>query len=446
MIRTWLGCLLLVGSSTHTVSAQSESALHRSLDSAWNSLLTVWYPRALDTVYGGYRANFEYDWQPSPQQDKMIVTQARHLWTTTQAARQYPEQPLYARAAQHGFEFLRDHLWNKKYGGFYWIVDQKGIPLPSATNELMRTYGQAFGIYALAAYARYRRDEESLALAQQAFAWLDEHAHDDTYGGYVATLTEEGNPLDQLSGSSGQLPPQAFYKDQNTSIHLLEAFTELYRIWPDPHLRHRLHEMLSLVRDTMVTDVGYLRLYFLPDWTPVSYRDSSEHLREANYALDHVSFGHDIETAFLLLEASEALYGDADDTTHYVAKQLVDHTLAFGFDPKRSGIYDRGYYLPDSTSVTIIDDKKAWWAQAEGLNTLYLYAQLHPQNPVYRRAFDLLWHYTKTFVMDAEYGGWYEAGIDTYPAARKKPKGQAWKGNYHNGRALMRLLERTAQP
>ena len=433
-------CLLHLAVS-QPACGQKRGDLQAALETAWTELLATWYPQAMDTTYGGYLANFEYDWRPSPEQNKMIVTQARHLWTTTKAAELYPDQPLYDRAARQGFEFLRDHFWDARHGGFYWMVDRAGKPLVgNPADRLMSTYGNAFGIYALAAYAHYRGDDESREMAQRAFRWLDEHAHDHTHGGYFAALSEAGQPVDAEWVSKQGLPPQALYKDQNTSIHLLEAFSELYQVWPDTLVRRRLQEMLTLVRDRMVSDQGYLRLYFQPDWTPISYRDSSQTVREAHYALDHVSFGHDIETAFLLLEASEVLYGEADEATRRVAKKLVDHTLAYGFDPQRSGIYDQGYYLPGTNTVTIVNDHKAWWSQAEGLNTLRMYARFFPDDPRYAEAFDKLWHYTQTYVIDATYGGWYANGIDTDPSARRAPKGQAWKGNYHNGRSLMRLL------
>ena len=435
--------LIVTISLAQPTPAQPKAKLTHELEAAWNQLLTVWYPRAIDTVHGGYLANFEYDWRLSPVQNKMIVTQARHLWTTSKAAEIFPDQPLYDQAARQGFVFLRDHFWDARHGGFYWQVSREGQPLlGNPSDRLMSTYGNSFGIYALAAYAHYRRDEESLAMAQQAFRWLDQHAHDTTYGGYFAALTEGGQPINRKYATKNDMPPRAYYKDQNTSIHLLEAFTELYQVWPDALVRSRLQEMLTLVRDTMVSDAGYLRLYFQPDWTPVSYQDSSQTARQANYALDHVSFGHDIETAFLILEASERLYGEADDTTRQVAKKLVDHTLTYGFDPAQSGIYDQGYYLPGTDTVTIINDHKAWWSQAEGLNTLSMYAQFFPDNPRYQETFDKLWQYTQTYVIDSVHGGWYVNGVDTDPEARHAPKGQPWKGNYHNGRALMHLLER----
>jgi mannobiose 2-epimerase len=122
------------------------------------------------------------------------------------------------------------------------------------------------------------------------------------------------------------------YKDQNSSIHLLEAFTELYQVWRDPLVAERLKEMLFLIRDTIVDDKGSLILFLHPDWTPVSFRDSSEEVILKHRNLDHVSFGHDVETAFLLLEASHVAGIDNDTATLRIAKKMVDHSIRNGWD------------------------------------------------------------------------------------------------------------------
>ena len=404
------------------------------------NLLDVWYPRTIDHEMGGFYTNFDHEWKRLALQNKMIVTQSRHLWTLSQAAQEFPEDTLFAEAAHHAYEFLTEKMWDSQNGGFYWLVNRDGKPVKDGRNSLLkRVYGQSFGLYALSAYYALSREEEVLEHAKEVFQWIENHAHDGVHGGYFSTLNQYGKPI--LQDTSQKIPAASgfLYKDQNTSIHLLEAFTALYQVWPDALLASRLKEMLHLIRDRMVSDQGYLRLYFQNDWTPVSYIDSAIAIREAHYHLDHVSFGHDIETAYLMLEASEALEDYQHEETLFKAKQMVDHTLNWGFDIKNSGIYDRGYYMPDSDTVSIVLDHKSWWAQAEGLNALYLFSTLYPDEAKYRDEFEKLWRYTQAYIIDYEHGGWFLAGLDTYPEADTLSKASPWKGNYHNVRALINL-------
>lgn len=362
------------------VPSQQEQLKNELNEALTKGLLQLWYPRAIDEEMGGFYSSFAYDWKLGENQNKMIVTQARHVWTTAKAALLFPENILYKKTAEHGFRFLKDKMWDNTYGGFHDLVNRQGNPMEKGVyGEYKRTYGNAFAIYGLSAYYALSKDEEALALAQKTFLWLEENAHDAVYGGYFPSLTIEGkavldNPDEKILNNIGVL-----YKDQNTSIHLLEAFTELYKVWPDVRVATRLKEMLTLVRDTIAAKPGYLRLFFYRDWTPVSLRDSSETVRKAHYDIDHISFGHDIETAFLLLEASYALGKFELEKTMSIAKMMVDHTMANGFDPAYGGIYEQGYYFKESDSITIIDNRKNWWAQAEGLNALWLFSELYPE-------------------------------------------------------------------
>jgi mannobiose 2-epimerase len=299
-----------------------------------------------------------------------------------------------------------------------------------------QAYGNAFGIYALAAYYDVSHDDGALQLAQDAFRWLDAHAHDPVYRGYFNYMERDGTPL---RGGYRDDPP----KDQNSSIHILEAFTELYRVWPDPILHDRLQEMLVLIRDRIRVNPGYLTLFAAADWTPVSYRDSADAVRQKNHYHDHVSFGHDVETAYLMLEASEALGIGGDSATARAAKQMVDHAVRNGWDDSVGGFYDEGYYLKGKQGITITLDTKNWWAQAEGLNTLLLMADRYPNDPLrYDEKFLKQWQYIDTYLIDHQYGGWYQGGLDKEPQARTALKGQIWKAAYHDGRALMNVVRR----
>lgn len=404
-----------------------------------NKLLKPWYPAAIDTLDGGFLSSFSYDFKPVGNQDKMIVTQARHTWSNAKAAEMFPNVRYYREGAEHGFKFLKNVMWDKQYGGFYTYTDRKGGPKKGGFQP-KEAYGNSFAIYSLAAYYQLSGDTSALNLAIKGFRWLEKHSHDPVYKGYYQHMERDGTPIkrDANTPSTAELG----YKDQNTSIHLLEAFNELYTVWPDKLLRQRLSEMLYLIRDTIVTPKGYLNLFFHDDWTPVSYRDSSEAVILKHRGLNHVSFGHDVETAYLMLEASHTLGIKNDFTTLRIGKKMLDHALDNGYDNQIGGFYDEGYYFKDKPGMTIIADTKNWWAQAEGLNTLLIMDKYYPNDSHrYFDKFKQLWVYVQTYLIDNEHGDWYQGGIDKQPNYKMALKGQIWKGTYHNFRALMNCIQ-----
>lgn len=415
--------------------SDERAALSEAMDySIRYELLEPWYPNAVDSIDGGFLSSFTFDFQPTGEQDKMIVTQARHVWTNSKAGERYPDVSYFLPSARHGFHFLRDKMWDAEYGGFYTLVDKKGNPKPSA-DQIKTAYGNAFGIYALAAYYQASGDTSALQLAKETFLWLEKHSHDSLHLGYFQHLTREGAPIarpDTVESTS-----ELGYKDQNSSIHLLEAFTELYQVWPDSLLRERLQEMLVLIRDTIVKPEGYMTLFFRPDWTPVSFRDSTRKVIEDHHWLDHVSFGHDVEIAYLMLEASHILGIKDDQKTLTVAKKLIDHALRKGWDNEAGGFYDEGYYFKDTTDITITADTKNWWAQAEGLNTLLIMADLFPEDDLhYYEKFKTQWNFINANLIDHEHGDWYAGSIDRQPEMKTAQKGHLWKAAYHQYRAL----------
>jgi cellobiose epimerase len=417
---------ILINACDNAMESEKEG-LRIELEAALrNNLLETWYPVTLDTTYGGYLSDFSYDWQPSGPHDKMIVTQTRHVWTSSYAAMFFNDDR-YREIAAHGFEFLKEIMWDEEYGGFHTIRNRQGDPMPG--EDYKTAYGNAFGIYSLAAYYAMSGDPAALDLARESFLWLDAHSRDPEYKGYVDRMARDGTWL-----------YDRYLKDQNSSIHLMEAFTELYRVWPDTLLRERLVEMLYLIRDTQIHEKGYVKLFFERDWTPVSFRDSSAAVREANYYYDHVSFGHDVEIAYLLLEASHVLGIDNDTGTLTVAKKVVDHALEHGWDHENGGFYYQGYYFDAFDTLTILDERKTWWVQAEGLNALLLMSELFPEEKKYYESFKKIWRYIHEYLIDHEHGGWYVEGLDKSPHARSAPKAFIWKVNYHDARALINCI------
>ncbi|RYY30129.1 MAG: N-acylglucosamine 2-epimerase [Chitinophagaceae bacterium] len=433
-------CLVCFGPVCFAQTKQSfDTVLSQMKFSAKKELIDVYYPRNIDSLYGGYLSDFSYDFKPVGQQDKMIVTQARHVWTTSKATAFYKDTT-YLAMARHGYLFLRDKMWDKQFGGFYTLVNRKGEMI----SDKKEAYGNAFGLYALAAYYKTSRDPEVLNLAKKSFSWLEQNSHDPVSKGYFQHLERSGKPIRRRSDTP--LSSDLGYKDQNSSIHLLEAFTELYAVWPDPLLKTRLQEMLLLIRDTMVHEKGYLQLFFTPDWKPVTNRDSGRAVILQRRSLDHVSFGHDVETAFLMMEATEILGNQHDQKTLAVGKKMVDHALKTGWDPVLAGFYDQGYYFRNTDTLAIIKQSKNWWAQAEGLNTLMIFSRLYPSDKLnYALKFLELWNYVQLNLIDHVHGDWYEEGIDHDPSKKTSRKSHIWKAAYHNFRSLsncIRMLEK----
>ncbi|MFZ0456373.1 MAG: AGE family epimerase/isomerase [Ignavibacteriaceae bacterium] len=408
-----------------------------------HDLLDKWYPLCIDKKNGGYYTNISYNWNIEPVQHKMIVTQARHVWAASKAAILL-DNKIYAEAAIHGFDFLKNSMWDKKYGGFFQMRDFKG----EYTDYLgfcdeKRTYGNTFAIYGLSALYELTGDKKVLDFAQEAFRWIELHAFDHKLNGYFEFLTREGKTFDKNGKYSTRADDgiEVGYKDQNSSIHLIEAYTELYSVWPDEELRKKLYNLLILIRDVITTTKGYMNLFFEYDWTPVSFKDAIKEIREKNYRLDHVSFGHDYETAFLMLEASHTLGLETDIETLTVAKKMVDHAIVNGWDDENGGFFDAGYYFSEENSCKIIQSTKNWWAQAEGLNVLLIMSEIFPDEQIYKDYFKRQLHYIKNYLLDEENGGWFEGGLDKEPHFKTGPKGHIWKGSYHTGRALMNCVK-----
>ena len=202
-------------------------AMEQSLQ---HDLLDIYYPRSLDTVYGGFLSTFTYDFKPTGSQEKMIVTQSRHTWTNSKPDYDISKIILsYRRNRRIPFSH-RPHV-DKQYGGFYTLVTRKGEITPGDVAN-KDAYGNAFGIYALVAYYQLTQDTAALALAKKTFYWLEVHSHDPLHKGYFQHMKRDGEPIRRTKNTP--VTAETGYKDQNSSIHLLEALTALYEVWKDP--------------------------------------------------------------------------------------------------------------------------------------------------------------------------------------------------------------------
>jgi len=391
----------------------------------YTDVIDTWFPRSVDHEHGGFHTHFTRVWQWAPSDGKSSVMQGRMTWVASQVVLRDPKlKAEFLPIVQQGVSYLENVLWDKQDGGFFWGLDDDGKITPEFTDG-KHLYGIAFCIYGLAAAYQATGDPKALELARKAFLWTDQHAHDSGHGGYYEWLARDGTPIqpDAPSGRVAMGPIGPFgYKSMNTHIHLLEAFTELYRAWPDPALHARLEEMLSIVRDKICVEPGVMNLYFTNAWQPIP---------------DHDSFGHDVETAYLMRETDELLHRQASEKTERMAKMLVDHALAYGWDASNGGFYQDGTTMGRSESQL-----KEWWVQAEGLNALLMMHERYgTQDPIYFQRFVQQWDFMKNHTIDRQYHGLYNlTKADGTPITQDK--GSIWKGGYHDGRAFWNVSAR----
>ena len=390
-------------------------------------LTSHWYPHAVDREHGGFHQNFARDWSARPDDNKFLVYQARMVWTAAAYAEfEENRRDEYLGYARHGIAFLDKVMRDTEQGGFHWILDAKGKLSPELGDE-KHAYGISFVIYAGARLRAVGGDDLALKVARDAFDWLEAHAHDAQHGGYFEALKRDGTPIvawDQnapIGKRTDRLGIYYGFKTMNSHIHLLEAVAELSRVDPRPIVKERLRELFLIVRDKIAVEPGALNLYMTRDWRAIPAHDS---------------FGHDIETAYLLVEAAHALGMPDDDRTWKVARGLVDHALDWGWDEEHGGFYDKG----ESFAGSAFDTAKVWWTQAEGMNALMvMHKKYGGQTDRYGKAFRKQWSFIQSHQLDPVHGGWFWSTTREGVLIGDGAKANQWKANYHTSRAMMNV-------
>jgi mannobiose 2-epimerase len=383
-------------------------------------ILGKWFPGSFDDK-GGFLQDYSEDWSPAASEAKGIVYESRLTWTSAEAAMRYPAKAdMYKTQSRHGVAFLAGKMWDQKKGGFFWAVDDDGNPV-GALGARKQGYGNAFGIFGAAVSYKATHDAAALDLAQKAFRWYDEHGHDAKNGGYLEVILDDPANATQ-DADADPIGAGANGKSMNTSIHVLEALTALYDVWPDPTVRARLQEMFEVVRDKIYAEPGHLVLFFTADWKPRPTEDS---------------YGHDVETAYLLTEAAAALGIPDDPTTWLKARRLVDHSQQYGVDNIHGGLYNAG-----GVSGGDYADQREWWVEAEWLNALLLMHERYGhETPQYWNAFVQQWNWINQFGIDKVHGGWYPRLYnDGSPVPHAKS--DIWTDCYHQARAMMNVSTR----
>ncbi|HXN48058.1 MAG TPA: AGE family epimerase/isomerase [Bryobacteraceae bacterium] len=384
------------------------------------NILPFWMRHTVDREHGGFYGRVSCDLKVDEEAPRAAVINGRILWTYS-AAYRLLGNPEYREMADHAYAYIVDKFWDKQYGGVYWLLDHLGNPI----SDRKQIYAQAFAIYGLAEYYRATGKAESLDRAQQLFRLTEEKSRDKAYGGYLEACGRDWGALDDLRLSAKDLNCP---KSMNTHLHVMEAYTNLLRVWKDPELAARQKALLEVTMDDIVDGAtGHFRLFFDRQW---------------NSLTDHISFGHDIEGSWLIYEAAEVL---GDPELFARARRLATE-MAFA-------VYEQGldkdgslFYEANSKGV-FIDPNKHWWAQAEAVVGFYNAWQLS-RDVRFLEASRRAWEYIETHVVDRVHGEWHAkltpAGV---PFTEKEDPSDAclvgpWKCPYHNSRVCFEMMER----
>jgi len=376
-----------------------------------SSLVDFYLPAEVDRDRGGYYEALTGG-KFAPTGEKFLVMQARQLWFFSTLALEGIETDAALAAAKSGYRFLEDHFRDRPNGGYFARVTDAGGPVDARKH----VYLNAFALYGLVAYHRASGDPAALEAAKALFATLDARAFDRDHGGYLEFFSDDWRPVvdPKATGYVGAIGVKTY----NTHLHVLEAFTALYRAWPDARLRDRLDELIVInVQAVRHPEVACNIDAHHPDWRIV---DEPKGLR--------ASYGHDIECAWLVLDAAEAL-GRSPSTLRGWADTLCKASLKHGFDRDHGGFFYAG---PPGGPAD--DTRKEWWVQAEALPAMLRLYRLTGDRTYYD-AFARTLDFVESHQV-APGGGWY-ATRKADGSPQDDRLSSPWQCAYHNGRALI---------
>ena len=388
-------------------------------DALQHSVLQFWIDHALDKEFGGLLGQLNRTGEPTGSGNKSVVLISRSLWSFSEAYRRYPD-PAYQKMAAACLKFLREKMWDKEHGGYYFMVTRKGQVVDS-TKQLNP---MSYVMEGLAEYALAFHDDQAAREALELFRVIDRHAHDEKYGGYRIALTADWQFIENYkdgpngAGSFGR-------KSYDWHLGLLEAFATLYGVTGDQQVRARLDELLNLFVNKIIdADIGYGRYYFHDDWS-VADRDGDS--KESEYGLD-------LEASWLMVEAAQRLGRQQDPGVRRASLALVDHALRYGFDKEHGGVYRYGPVTEPAKNRDM-----EWWQQCEAVVALLNAHQL-TGDPKYWQAFELEARFFMERFVDHQFGEVY-TGI-SHDGKIDDEKVGPWKAPYHVTRACLEIISR----
>ncbi len=369
-----------------------------------------------DKENGGYYGYMGYDLAIDTHYEKGCILNSRILWFFSNAYMLLGEDHL-KDAAEHAYKFLKDCCIDKENGGVYWSVTYNG----KISDDTKHTYNQAFAIYALSSYYDAIKDEEALKIAEELFNLIEEKCTDEY--GYLEAFSRTFEPADNDKLSENGVMAD---KTMNTLLHVFEAYTEYYRVSHNEKAAARLRFMLDIFKNNVYNEkLGRQEVFFDQKYTPL---------------IDLYSYGHDIETAWLLDRGLEVL-GDSGYIEMFAP---VTHALAVN-------IYNRAFVngsVLNEAENGVNDTTRIWWVQAESIVGFINEGMKIPgtdESSKYFKAAEALWEYIKEFIIDKREGSEWFWSVNADGEPCQKPIVEPWKCPYHNGRMCIEIVRRMKQ-
>ena len=387
--------------------------LKTELKTELENILEYWAKNTIDNENGGFIGQIDCFEHKNYEAEKGSVLNARILWSFS-AGYSITKNEDHKRLAKQAFEYLIAHFYDAQFGGIFWSINADGKP-KDTKNQI---YALAFTIYGMSEYYAISKDERALNYAIALYKKIQQHSYDPLNKGYFEAFTKDWQPIEDLRLSDKDANEK---KTMNTHLHIVEGYANLYKVWKEETLKKDIIELLEVIETHFIDqNTGHLRLFFDENWIEKP---------------DVISYGHDIEAAWLLLQCAE-ITQDKELIARYkkYAILLTDATFE-GIDPVDGGLW---YELEPKENKLMAE--KHWWPQSELMIGFYNAYQLSND----QKYLDVVlknWGFVKDYILDKKNGEWIW-GVNANYSLIEKDKAGFWKCPYHNSRACIELINR----
>jgi len=384
----------------------------REMEIELQDILSYWSDNTIDHVHGGFYGSVDNENNAHHESPKGVVLNSRILWTFS-AAYLATNKKEYLNAARRSYQYLNDHFIDEEFGGVYWSLDHKGKML----NGRKQIYGLAFCLYGLSEFYKAEKNDTVLEQAINLFKVIEKYSYDEKLKGYYEAFARDWQSLDDSRLSEKDANEK---KTMNTHLHVIEAYANLYEIWPDEYLKKQIENLLEVFDQYIIDDSGHLSLFFDEAWKHKS---------------DIISYGHDIEAAWLLQQCAEKIDNEFWVTQMKSNAKKITNAATEGLDK------DGGLWYEYELATNKLIKEKHWWPQSEAMIGFMNAYQISEKKEYLLYSYHS-WQFVKQHIKDNKKGEWFWGVNDDYSIMQGHDKAGFWKCPYHNSRACLEIIRR----